>query len=176
MNCKVAERASEIAAKEQGIEPIFVSLKDFDIPLYDGDLEESSGMPEGAIKFKQLLVESKAFYIASPEYNSGFSGALKNAIDWASRMHSKNEPMLAAFQNKIAAISCASAGKFGGINGMNALRLVLSNIGVHVIPNQVAIPKAFEALDESGQITDKAVADAIKIQVKQLCDMVRKVG
>lgn len=174
MNCQIAELASEVAAQESGISPIFLSLKDFDIPLYDGDIEERFGMPEGVEQLKQLFLNSKALYIASPEYNSSFSGALKNAIDWVSRVNTKNEPMLSAFRNKHAAITAASAGKFGGINGMNALRLVLSNIGVNVIPNQVAIPAAQNVLDKNGKIKDEFVEKAIREQVKQLCNIVRQ--
>lgn len=176
MNCQIAKFASKIAEKELQIEPLFLSLKDFDIPLYDGDLEAKEGMPDGALKLKKLFIEASGIYIASPEYNGAFSGALKNAIDWISRPNQKNELILWAFRNKNAAISSATAGKFGGINGMNALRLMLSNIGINVIPNQLAIPEAHNVLDAEGNIIDKTLEESITVQVKQLCELIRKVS
>lgn len=176
MNCQVAKFAAKVAESESEIEPYFFSLKDFNIPLYDGDLEAKQGMPEGVLKLKRLFIDAAGIYIASPEYNSGFSGVLKNAIDWVSRNHQKDELMLSAFRNKNAAIASATASKFGGINGMNALRLVLSNIGVNVIPNQIAIPQANKVLDKEGNIIDKALAENITAQVKQLCNLIRKVS
>ena len=174
MNCKDARHASEVASKIDGVDAEFIALKDFDIPLYDGDIEEKDGMPEGVKRLKELFESADGLYIASPEYNGSFSGALKNAIDWVSRPASADEAPLSAFVGKFAAISSATAGAFGGINGMNALRLVLSVIKVNVIANQLAIPKAFNFFDKSGELNDDKIKAQIASQVEEFCDLLKK--
>ncbi len=68
-----------------------ISLKDFPMPLYDQDLEDASGKPEKAKELKKLFLEHDALLIASPEYNSMISAALKNALDWVSRADSDDD-------------------------------------------------------------------------------------
>ena len=127
----------------------------FPLPLYDGDMEQSSGLPGNARLFKQALIAHDGFLIASPEYNSAYSPLLKNAIDWASRSESAEEPPLCAFTNKTAAIISTSPGALGGLRGLNVLRMLLTNINVHVLPKQIAIAKAHEAFTEQGTLSDE---------------------
>ncbi|MGH8728355.1 MAG: NADPH-dependent FMN reductase [Burkholderiales bacterium] len=140
-------------AESAGGQVTKVELKDLALPLYDGDLEASSGLPAKAKQLKRAMIESDAFLIASPEYNSGVSGVLKNAIDWVSRPQ-PNEPNLVAFTGKVAAIMSASPGALGGLRGLFALRQILSNIGVLVLPDQIAVSKAMEAFEASGNLKD----------------------
>ena len=114
INKKLAAAAAGYA-REAGAEVTVADLRDFAMPLYDGDLEEAEGMPDGARQFKQLLVEHDGLLIASPEYNSSLSPLLKNVIDWASRSESDEEPPLAAFRGKAAGIMATSPGKLGGL-------------------------------------------------------------
>src|SRR5262245_53093709 len=79
-------------ARAAGAEVTHVDLRDFAMPLYDGDLEAASGLPAAAKAFKRLLIDHPGFLIASPEYNSSIPGVLKNAIDWASRKEAAAEP------------------------------------------------------------------------------------
>jgi chromate reductase len=132
----------------------YVDLRDLAMPLYDGDLEAEKGLPENAKKFKALLLAHQGFLIASPEYNSSISGVLKNAIDWASRSESKDEPSLACFKGKAAALLSASPGALGGLRGLVTLRSILGNIGVLVLPQQVAVSKADEAFEADGTLKD----------------------
>src|SRR4051812_49411751 len=78
---KVAMKGAEAA----GAQVTYLDLRDLKMPLYDGDLEASSGLPEGALRLKELLKANDGFMISSPEYNSSVSAVLKNSIDWASR-------------------------------------------------------------------------------------------
>ena len=94
-NQKLLTAAAEYA-RSAGATVTVVSLRDFALPLFDQDLEAAQGMPAGAKQFKGLLREHDGFLIASPEYNSSFTPLLKNAIDWASRAETKEEPPLAA--------------------------------------------------------------------------------
>lgn len=146
---QVAARGAEVA----GAEVTVIDLRDFPMPLYDGDLEDREGMPEFGQKFKDLLIAHQGLLIASPEYNSSISGVLKNAIDWASRP-ADNEPPLIAFRGKVASLMAASPGGLGGLRGLVTVRSILGNIGVIVLPDQVAVSKAHEAFKEGGGMND----------------------
>jgi NAD(P)H-dependent FMN reductase len=154
---KLAAKGAEAA----GAEVTLVDLRDFPMPLYDGDLEAADGLPEKAREFKKLLVDSDGILIASPEYNSGYSAVLKNAIDWASRVSAEGEPSLLAFTGKYAALLSASPGALGGIRGLYQLRELLQNINVTVMPKMQAIPKAGEAFDENGALKDEKLSKSV---------------
>ena len=173
-NKKLLAIAAE-AARAAGTTVTIVDLRDLALPLYDGDLEDASGLPDGAKKFKALLRESDGFLIASPEYNSSITGALKNAIDWASRSETDDEPPLVAYRGKVAALCSASPGALGGLRGLVHLRAILGNIGVIVLPDQVCISTAHEAFDEAGKLKDERKAKQITSLARGLVEFVAKV-
>ena len=142
------------AARNAGAEVTLIDLRDFPMPLYDGDLEKEKGLPENAKKFKKILLEHQGLLISSPEYNSSVSGVLKNAIDWASRAEYKEEAPLACFTNKVAGLMSASPGGLGGLRGLVHLRAILGNINVLVIPQQLAVNFADKAFDANGGLID----------------------
>ena len=148
-------KIAAMGAEEAGASVTVVDLADYPMPLFDQDLEAKNGMPENARKFKKLLIEHDAIMIASPEYNSAFSPLLKNVIDWASRTESKDEPPRVAYQGKVAVIMSASPGALGGSRGLVFLRMLLANIGVIVLPEQKAIPRAYEAFNDDGSLSDE---------------------
>ena len=148
-------------ARGAGAEVTQLVLRDLQLPLFDEDLEREQGLPEGARRLKAEMVAHDGFLIASPEYNSSISGALKNAIDWASRA-APGEPGLAAFRGKIAALMAASPGALGGLRGLITLRSILGNIGVLVLPTQVTVPRAHEAFDEAGGLKDEKQRAALR--------------
>ena len=173
-NKKLAKEAFSIAGK-LGADATYIDLKDFPMPIYDGDSEEASGLPENAKKLKQIFAEHDGFFIASPEYNSSISALLKNSLDWISRKHEKDEASLVAFQGKVAAISSASPGGFGGLRGLVPLRMMLGNIGVIVIPNQISIPAAHNAFNENGGLIDAGQKAMLEGVVKQFFDVASKI-
>ncbi len=126
-------------AQSAGAEVTVVDLRDFPMPLFDEDLERDKGMPEAGGRLKKLLIEHDGFLISAPEYNSSITGVLKNSIDWASRS-APGERALAAFQGKFAALMSASPGALGGLRGLVHLRSILGNIGVFLLPDQIAVP------------------------------------
>ncbi|MFN0127303.1 MAG: NADPH-dependent FMN reductase [Verrucomicrobiales bacterium] len=156
------------AARAAGAEVTTVDLRDLALPLFDEDFEAANGLPEGAKRFKALLRESDGFVIASPEYNSSITGALKNAIDWASRAESDDEPPLVAYRGKVAAVCSASPGALGGLRGLVTLRSILGNIGVIVLPDHVCISTAHEAFDEAGKLKDERKAKQLAALAKGL--------
>ncbi len=148
-------------ARKAGADVTVIHLRDLPLPVYDGDLETASGLPENARTIKDLMKAHQGFLIASPENNSTLSAALKNAIDWASRPDGDETPLV-CFKDKTAVIMAASPGALGGLRGLNHLRSILTSIGVLVLPEQKAIPKIHEALDGNGALADAAQQSAVE--------------
>lgn len=159
---KMLVKAAMAGAERAGADATFLDLRDLNLPLYDGDLESRDGLPDGAKRFKAILNEHDGLLISSPEYNSSISAVLKNAIDWASRPESKDEPPLKCFAGKTAALLAASPGALGGLRGLVHLRSILGNIRVIVLPDQRAVPKAHEVFDVSGNLTDEKTRDDVE--------------
>lgn len=157
-------------AKEAGAEVTYIDLNDYPLPVYSGDIEEVEGLPENALKLKELFFNSDGFIIASPEYNSSISGALKNVIDWVSRPASSKEVYLSCFTDKVALIISASVGALGGLRGLVHLRAILQNINTFVIPGQKSIPNAAAAFDAEGNLLGKD-HEAVIALGKQLVDV-----
>ncbi len=159
-NHKLATIAAR-GARGAGAQVTLIRLRDFPLPIFDQDLEDDKGMPENAAKLKALFAEHDGLLIASPEYNSGITAALKNAIDWVSRATSDDEPPLSALAGKTAAILAGSPGGLGGSRGLAQLRTLLENIRVTVLPGQVSIPKVHEIMDDDGELGDAGLRDQI---------------
>ncbi|MFN7986305.1 MAG: NAD(P)H-dependent oxidoreductase [Thermoanaerobaculia bacterium] len=140
-------------ARAAGADVTRVDLRDYPVPPYDGDLEARDGIPAPALELKKLFRASDGLLIASPEYNAGISGTLKNVLDWVSRSAPGEKP-LECYRGKVAGLCSASTGALGGIRGLAIVRLILGNIGVVVLPDQVAVPKAAEAFDDEGNVLD----------------------
>ncbi len=159
------QKLAAIAAaggREAGAEVTVISLRDFALPLFDEDLEAAHGMPEAAKRLKAIFREHDGLIIASPEYNSSITAALKNAIDWVSRVESNDEPSLSALAGKTAVICSASPGGLGGLRGLVHLRAILGNIGITVLPDQIAISKAYEAFTADGALADEKQQARVK--------------
>ena len=169
-NKKLVKEAMELA-KAAGAECTYVDLKDYEMPMYDGDIEAASGLPENAKKLRKLMKEHTGFLIASPEYNSSVSGVLKNIIDWTSRPEGDDKPLV-CYTGKVAGIMAASPGAFGGMRGLVTLRSILGNIGVLVVPEQQALAKAGEGFDENGKLKD----DKVKASVEKIAARVVKLA
>jgi chromate reductase len=151
-NKKILQIAAE-GARKAGAEVTHVDLKELPMPIYDEDLERAEGLPANVRRFKDLLMSHQGLLIASPEYNSSISGALKNAIDWATRADGV-KGTLECFQGKVAGLVAASPGPSGGLRGLVTLRSILGNIQVHMIPDQVTVSKVHEAFDANGKLKD----------------------
>lgn len=162
------------AARAAGAEVTVVDLKELNLPVFDQDIENSTGLPDGAKKFKALLRESDGFLIASPEYNSSITAALKNAIDWASRTETEDEPSVVAFRGRVAAVMAASPGALGGMRGLVTVRSILGNIGVLVLPDQVTVSKAYEAFDAEGKLKDPNKTEQVAALAKSLVELAAK--
>jgi chromate reductase len=170
-NKKLVRIAAD-GARAAGAEVTVIDLRDLALPVYDADLEQK-GLPANARKLKDLMLAHHGLLIASPEYNSSITAVLKNAIDWASRPE-PGEPELACFMDKVAAIMSASPGALGGLRGLVHLRSILGNIRVLVLPDQVAIMKAHEAMTPEGTLKDAKQQEAVGNLGKKLAGLIAK--
>lgn len=152
-----------------------IDLRDYAMPLYDGDLEKEKGLPEKAMALKKLIQDHDALLIASPEYNNSVTGVLKNTIDWLSRPNSEGDPG-DVLTGKVVAIIGASPGRFGAYTSAQHLRTILRSIDVLVIPAQCSVAGASKAFDEDGQLTDERAQKALKGVVNQLEQTARALG
>jgi NAD(P)H-dependent FMN reductase len=167
-NKKLARLAQHIATAN-GIEGVFVDLRDYPMPLYNGDLEAEQGPPQKAAEFKALLSEYPGVFIASPEYNSSVTPLLKNTIDWVTRVRAKGETGLEVYKMRVFAISGASPGYYGAMRSLLTLRQILADgVGATVIPQQLALPRANDAFEEDGSLKDKAQQNMLKDVVEKL--------
>ena len=170
-NRKLAALAHHIASAN-GVEAVLVELKDYPMPIYNGDLEAKEGVPEPARAFKALLAEYQGVFIASPEYNSSVTPLLKNTLDWVSRVKD-DEPDV--FRSRVFAISGASPGYYGALRSLLHLRQILEiGLGASVIPQQIAVPRAMDAFEGDGSLKDKAQQTLCKKVVEALAVAARK--
>jgi NAD(P)H-dependent FMN reductase len=169
VNVMLAKQAEAIA-KEMGVQTTYLDLKDYPLPLYDGDLEAEEGVPENAKKLKAIFQSHDGVFIASPEYNSGMSPLLKNTIDWISRLKDDGEAPLAAFNGKVYGLGAASPSWRGGLRGLVDLRMLLGNINITVTPTETTVSDAYNAFDESGRLKSDINTKMLKDTVKQLVD------
>ena len=137
-NRKLAVLAAR-TAKAMGADVNLASMRDFDVPLYDGDVEVSGGIPAGAHEFRRRLLDSDAFIIASPEYNASMPGTIKNLIDWTSRF--RPQP----FDGRHGLLLSASPSLAGGNRGLWALRLPLEHLGARIFPDMFSLAMAHKA-------------------------------
>ena len=168
-------RVAAQAAEEAGAEVTVLDLAEYPLPLYDGDLEAREGLPASAAKLKQLFLDHDGLMIASPEYNSSITALLKNTIDWVSRP-AKGEGPLAAYKNKVAVLMAASPGGLGGLRGLVHVRAILQNIGVIVLPDQRAVSGAGDAFDETGQLKDEKLRQAVQGLGAKLASVLSRLG
>jgi len=148
-----------------------ISLGDFPLPIYDGDLQAKSGVPKHAINLKRMMSAHHGVLIVTPEYNSSVPALLKNAIDWVTRVHDLPEARGQVFRERAFAIAAASESRLGGTRALAALRLILSACQATVIPNQLALSFAGEAYDDMDRLRHPADLEALKGLVRQLIEV-----
>ena len=166
-------RLAAVAAHElvqSGAEVTRISLSDFPLPIYDGDLQAKSGVPKHAVNLKRMVGAHHGVLIVTPEYNSSVPALVKNTIDWISRVQDPHETRGQVFRERVFAIASASGNRLGGTRALAALRLILSACHAAVVPNQLALSYADQAYDEMDHLKHLADIEALKALVRQLID------
>jgi NAD(P)H-dependent FMN reductase len=145
------------------------TIGDFDVPLYDGDIEANQGIPAGAMAFGKRLRATDAFILASPEYNASMPGIVKNLIDWVSR--ARPQP----FNGKQGLLMSASPSMAGGNRGLWALRIPLEHLGARVYPDMFSLAQAHQAFDVDGDIANEVLRKRFQDVIDCFLDLVEAV-
>ena len=170
LNVRLAAAAArEIALA--GAEVTRISLADFPLPIYDGDLQTKSGVPKNAVNLKRMIGAHHGVLIVTPEYNSSVPPLVKNTIDWLSRVQDAHETRGQVFRERVFAIAAASESRLGGTRSLAALRLILAACHATVIPNQLALSFAGEAYDDMDRLKHPADIETMAALVRQLIDV-----
>ena len=143
-NTKLIHAAAGIFAPDTFV------VANLNIPLYDGDLEETAGIPQRVQTLAEQIAAADAVIISTPEYNKAPSGVLKNALDWVSR--TKGGP----WKDKPVAIMSAAAGRAGGERAQSALRLMMAPFRPNILQGpEMMLAHSGKAFDEAGNLTDE---------------------
>ncbi|GLK79647.1 NADPH-dependent FMN reductase [Methylopila turkensis] len=168
LNEKLAALAAR-SLRDAGADVTHISLKDYPLPIYDGDLQSQSGVPEAAKRLVDLFVAQQGAFVASPEYNASFSPLLKNAFDWMSRVNIEGRPPLPAFKTKVFALGAVSGGAMGGYRGLTQLRAMMElGLGALVLPEMAAVGGGADAFTPEGGLANARTADFLEALVGRL--------
>ena len=136
---------------------------DLHLPLYDGDLEEAEGIPEAVQALCDQIRKADAIVIASPEYNKGMTGVLKNATDWISRVKG------GVLGGKPVAVIAAAAGRTGGETARFMVMSNLLQLQARIVSGPaVLIAGAMDAFDADGRLKDEGSAQLLQAQMDNL--------
>jgi chromate reductase, NAD(P)H dehydrogenase (quinone) len=170
LNAKLAAVAAHRLV-QAGADVTRLSLADFPLPIYDGDLQTKSGVPKHAVDLKRMIGVHHGVLIVTPEYNASVPPLVKNTIDWVSRVQDTHESRGQVFRGRAFAIAAASHGRLGGARSLASLRLILSACQALVIPNQLALAFADEAYDDRERLKQTPDIEALDALVRQLIDV-----
>lgn len=174
LNRRLAAAAASVL-KAAGAEATLLELADYPLPLYHGDLEASEGLPDNALRLKEIFIAHRALVIVSPEYNSSLPALLKNTIDWVSRPLPQQSGYL-PFAGKAVALLSASPGMLGGMRALRHLRDVLTELQMIVLPKQVSLSAADKAFDEAGGLLDAGMTKRLAALLDDLRAMNRRLA
>jgi chromate reductase len=168
-NRKLAKVTVDLA-RAAGAEVTHVELADFDIPIYNADLE-AEGTPVDVMKLKQIMFEHPAWIVCSPEYNGSYTALLKNTIDWVSSPV-KADPAwhdgFKSFSGKVVGILSASPGGLGGLRSQSHLVPLLLNAQCWIAPKAFALGRAGEAFDTEGKLSSEAHLHSVQAVIDQV--------
>jgi len=158
-NTALLHAATALAPEGMTIEPATLH----GIPLYDGDVEASEGIPEPVTRLAERIAAADAVLIVSPEYNYSMPGVLKNGLDWLSRVKGPT------FAGKPLAIMGASPGRFGTVRMQHHLRQALLFTQAHVLPKpEVMLGGAGDLFDAADALVDATAQKQVRRQLEAL--------
>lgn len=166
-NKKFAREAVRLA-QGAGVEAEFLDLKDYPMPVYDGDIEAATGVPETTKALGKKIASADGIVISTPEYNGSIPGILKNVVDWLSR----DKPV--SLEGKHLLLLAASPGALGGVRSLWHSRQPFDVLGVHVFPGMMGLPDAYNAFDAEGKLKDEKTTQRVKKLLEQFIAHVKR--
>lgn len=169
LNERLARHATGVL-RELGADVTHASLRDFPLPIYDGDLERESGVPQPAQDFATLIGQHQGVFIACPEYNAGVPPLLKNTLDWVSRLRPST-----AFKDRVFGLGSASDSVRGGYRALIHLRHTMElGLGALLQPQMVSVAHASRVLGEDGSLDDENAAKTARSTLEALLENARR--
>lgn len=168
-NRKLARVTADLA-RASGAEVTHIELGDFDIPMYNADLE-AEGTPADVIRLKQIMFEHPAWIVCTPEYNASYPALVKNTFDWVSSPVKANPDWTDGFKSsrgKVVGVLSASPGALGGLRSQSHLVPLLINLQCWVAPRNYALGRAAEAFDAEGRLVNEAARKPIQAVIDQV--------
>ena len=168
-NRKLAREVAGLA-RERGAEVTHLELGDYDIPMYNADLE-AGGTPADVMKLKQVFYEHPAWLVCTPEYNASYPALLKNTLDWLSspvKSHAVWNDDFRFSRGKVVGVLSASPGALGGLRSQSHLIPLLLNLHCWVAPQTYALGRAGTAFDDAGQLVDPAARTRVQAVIDQV--------
>jgi chromate reductase, NAD(P)H dehydrogenase (quinone) len=163
--------AREVAgmARERGAEVTHLELGDYEIPMYNADLE-AKGTPPDVMKLKQVFYEHPAWIVCTPEYNASYPALVKNTLDWLSSPV-KTDPVwnddFRFSRGKVVGVLSASPGALGGLRSQSHLIPLLLNLQCWVVPHTFALGRAGSAFDAQEHLADEASRHRVAAVLEQ---------
>ena len=165
LNTRLALLAAA-AIEANGAEADVASMRDFDAPSYNADVQDSVGFPPGADRFRARLISCDGFVVSSPEYNASMPGSLKNAIDWVSRYQPQ------PFNELHGLLMSASPSMVGGNRGLWSLRIPFEHLGARLYPDMFSLAQAHRGFDDQGQLADPQLRNRFEVNITNFLDLV----
>jgi NAD(P)H-dependent FMN reductase len=165
INKKLITLAAKLI-RQAGHEAQLCEFGEFDLPLYNADLNQKIGLPENAVAFIHKMHSAQGTIIASPEYNFSIPGTLKNLIDWVSRSNPQ------AWKNQRILLMSASPALVGGNRGLWATRVPLEACGADVFPDMFSLANAYQAFTDEGELKDDALTARLKSTLAEFTQLV----
>ncbi len=157
-------------ARQLGAEVTHLELADFDVPMYDADLE-ARGTPPDVMRLKQIAFAHPAWIICAPEYNASYPALLKNTLDWISSPVKADAVWSDGFRStrgKVVGMLSASPGALGGLRSQSHLAPLLINLHCWLAPEHYALGRAAEAFDAAGELVDAAARQRVQAVLEQV--------
>ena len=168
----LSQKLADVAAKELALaeaDVTKVSLSDYPLPIYNGDLEAEKGIPENAQKFARLVAAQQGVFITTPEYNNSPPPLLVNTIAWLSRIR---ESSGIKYRHRVYAIGSTSDGSIGGARALIDLRkLIASGVRGILVPEKIEVSRAQDAFDEAGEFIAEGPSKLLKSLARNLVEL-----
>lgn len=168
-NRKLA-RVTAAMATASGADVTHIELADFDVPMYNADLE-AQGTPADVMRLKQLLHDHPAWIICTPEYNASYPALLKNTLDWVSSPVKGNPEWTDGFKStrgKVVGVLSASPGALGGLRSQSHLAPLLINLECWLAPKNFALGRAGDAFDDNGALKEERALKSVQAVIDQV--------
>jgi chromate reductase, NAD(P)H dehydrogenase (quinone) len=173
----LSQKLADVAAKELALaeaDVTKVSLADYPLPIYNGDLEAEKGIPENALKFGRLVAAQQGVFIATPEYNNSPPPLLVNTIAWMSRIR---ESSGIKYRHRIYGLGSTSDGSIGGARALIDLRkLIVSGIRGILVPEKIEVSRAQDAFDEAGEFIAEGPSKLLKTLARNLVELAARLA